>query len=226
MAEAHHTPAEGDHEAHEDLGDRYIENDEVDWELDDAASEPAGSECPPSDSNRQAGIEEIVNSFVIQHPPPKVAATSGQLPCPVILPQRRPRNKSRGFVRAYAPVLSDCGIDQATFLDFLNSFERASEVCLSASYRGSSPKSFMLMGIYLPQVSPIFHVMNAAAFGLGFVPSVAAQTTAIALNVSVKVGEEVQMRKRLLYPFLYYIPSTTNSNLALLHAEPTLSSTK
>lgn len=51
--------------------------------------------------------------------------------------------------------------------------------------------------------------MNAASFGLGFVPSVAAQSTAMALNVSVKVGEEVQTRKRLLYPFPYYNPSTT-----------------
>ena len=139
MAEAQHTPVRGDHKGHEDPDDRHTENDEVDWELDDAANEPASSDSSSPDGNRQSGIEGIVNSFVIQHPLPKSAATLGQLPYPVILPQRRPRDKSRGFVRAYAPVLSDCGIDQATFLDFLSCFDQASEVGPRISSRSTCP---------------------------------------------------------------------------------------
>lgn len=49
-------------------------------------------------------------------PPPGILT---RLPCPVVIPQRRPRNKDRGFVRAYAPILRDCGIDQEVFLQFL-----------------------------------------------------------------------------------------------------------
>ena len=47
----------------------------------------------------------------------------GSLPCPVIIPQRRPGSRSRGFVRAYAPDLENCGITQPMFLDFLDQFD-------------------------------------------------------------------------------------------------------
>lgn len=99
--------------------------DEADWELDEAGEDYADKEKTLGE--RQVGIGELVQSFVEQHPPP-YTPTEGRLPCPVIIPQRRPKDKSRGFVRAYAPVLSDCGIDQVTFLDFLKSFHKASQV--------------------------------------------------------------------------------------------------
>lgn len=47
-----------------------------------------------------------------------------QLPAPVLLPQRRPKNRDRGFLRAYAPDLAPCGIDQETFIDFLDTAEK------------------------------------------------------------------------------------------------------
>ncbi|CAG8075600.1 unnamed protein product [Penicillium nalgiovense] len=62
---------------------------------------------------REALARELVE---MAGPPPE---NLQRLPCPVIIPQRRPRNKDRGFVRAYAPILQDCGIDQETFLQFL-----------------------------------------------------------------------------------------------------------
>ncbi|RXG46112.1 hypothetical protein VDGE_03343 [Verticillium dahliae] len=40
---------------------------------------------------------------------------------------RRPKNRARGFVRAYAPVLNTAGIDQATFLDFVDTFNKSLE---------------------------------------------------------------------------------------------------
>ncbi|KAJ6088712.1 hypothetical protein N7486_009973 [Penicillium sp. IBT 16267x] len=46
-----------------------------------------------------------------------------RLPAPVLLPQRRPNNRDRGFLRAYAPDLAPCGIDQEMFIDFLNTAE-------------------------------------------------------------------------------------------------------
>lgn len=60
-----------------------------------------------------------------------VPASIQRLPCPVIIPQRRPRNKDRGFVRAYAPVLDDCGISQDVFLRFLEYLDAVNHVRLS-----------------------------------------------------------------------------------------------
>jgi hypothetical protein len=69
-------------------------------------------------------VDEVFNAFAKQHLPPRYTEVAGQLDLPVILPQRRPKNKERGFVRAYALVLQTCGIDQKEFLDFLDGFER------------------------------------------------------------------------------------------------------
>ena len=41
------------------------------------------------------------------------------LPLPVLIPQRRPGSKSRGFTLAYAPRLEQCGINEQEFLEFL-----------------------------------------------------------------------------------------------------------
>lgn len=54
-----------------------------------------------------------------------------RLPYPVIIPQRRPGAKKRGFVRAYAPVLADSGISQDVFVKFISDFNKASQVCAS-----------------------------------------------------------------------------------------------
>ena len=108
-----------------------VENDENDWDLDDAATEYTSQRHDAGTNRPESDVGEIIQTFVHDHPPPAYTAERpgiGQLPFPVIVPQRRPQNKSRGFVRAYAPVLSDCGIDQKTFIDFLESFDKASKV--------------------------------------------------------------------------------------------------
>ena len=127
------------------------ENDEADWELDDAAEEQTApttpraiDECnldfsPLGEKDRQRYVDKIVVSFIGQHPPPSYSESPNKLSCSVIVPQRRPRDKTRGFVRAYAPVLSECGIDQTTFLQFLKTMDKASKVglcyrCLICSY--------------------------------------------------------------------------------------------
>ena len=55
------------------------------------------------------------------HPPKR-------LPCPVVIPQRRPEDNGTGWVEAYAPALMDCGVDHYTFLNFLDGFNKAKEV--------------------------------------------------------------------------------------------------
>lgn len=100
-------------------------------------------------------------------------STIEPLPLPVILPQRRPNSKSRGFVRAYAPDLWHYkGIDQQTFLAFLGDFHKSS------------------------QASPIFQVINLAAMGAGFAPSAIAMAVSAAVTAASNAAIEVQSRIR------------------------------
>jgi hypothetical protein len=51
-----------------------------------------------------------------------------RLPHPVFIPQRKPENRGPGWMTAYPPVLDDCGIDEKTFLAFLEDFNEICEV--------------------------------------------------------------------------------------------------
>ncbi|OAP57580.1 hypothetical protein AYL99_08318 [Fonsecaea erecta] len=86
-------------------------------------------------------VDEVLDAFTTRHPPPKYSPVAGKLEIPVILPQRRPKSKERGFVRAYAPILQTCGVEQGEFLDFLDGFGKAI------------------------QLHPVFHAFNLACAG-------------------------------------------------------------
>jgi hypothetical protein len=132
-----------------------IDGDEAAWQLDEATEEfrlPTydQSESKPGIEGAQRGLEtgaennteeismedsedeqakkreRMIHALVAMAGPPP--AQPQRLPCPVIIPQRRPGAKRRGFVRAYAPVLADCGISQDVFLKFINDFHKASQV--------------------------------------------------------------------------------------------------
>ena len=144
--------------------------DEEDWALDDASVElsaepPAYEEFGSDLSTAKAAVTDT-SEIALTH-------TIKPLPCPVILPQRRPQTKSRGFVRAYAPLLGECkGIDEATFLNFLKDFHRES------------------------QASPVFKAVNIAGMVAGSVPSVIAMAVSISVQATMRTGIEVQSRQR------------------------------
>jgi hypothetical protein len=95
------------------------------------------------------------------------------LPYPVILPQRRPQIKARGFVRAYAPLLWECkGINEATFHKFLTDFHKSS------------------------QASPYLRGINAAAMIGSVVPSITAIVVSLSVQAAAKGAMEVQNRYR------------------------------
>lgn len=131
----HPADAVSDDEVDSDAEDRQaLGQDEAAWELDEMATQlhpptyeqsqaAAGAESEDVKVRRE---EEMVRELVRKAGPPPHPIR--RIPCPVILPQRRPRNKGRGFVRAYAPVLADCGISQEVFLEFLEKWDKASEV--------------------------------------------------------------------------------------------------
>jgi hypothetical protein len=134
---------------------RSMDEDEAAWQLDEAAEQwglPAYDEAesvPGDDAAAQSHSQEnpdnehtpmnendseetkekkrdaMVRALVQMAGPP---GPVHRLPCPVIIPQRRPGAKKRGFVRAYAPVLADCGISQDVFIKFISDFHKASQV--------------------------------------------------------------------------------------------------
>ncbi|KAF6231305.1 hypothetical protein HO173_010448 [Letharia columbiana] len=158
------------------------DDDEAYWELDEATNPdpPAYDYSPsvrgeidhaePESGEAKPDVHKLVQKFLTSHPAPTHG--TGRLPCPVIIPQRRPRTKSRGFVRAYVPVLADCGIDQDAFLEFLKTFYKAS------------------------QASPDFTVIFLAGHAAGYAPSVSAMIASIITQATAGAAIVVQSRHR------------------------------
>ena len=128
----HAVPADGAEPTHELVGPDERDDDEADWALDEAAEdivpERESSSVQLGEEGSEPSVEALMApikspAYTPMHQPSGKAA----LPFPVVLPQRRPRTKTRGFVRAYAPVLADLGIDQTSFLEFLNALHKAAQ---------------------------------------------------------------------------------------------------
>ena len=122
----------------DDLGGFH--DDEAAWELDEMAERmlpptyeeatiTSPTESPTESENMKVKNEEAMVQDLVRRAGPTPQPVQ-RLPCPVILPQRRPRQKDRGFVRAYAPILAECGIGQDVFLQFLEAWDKASKVRL------------------------------------------------------------------------------------------------
>ncbi|OKL57924.1 hypothetical protein UA08_06640 [Talaromyces atroroseus] len=91
---------------------------------------------------------------------------------PIIILQRRPEEKSRGWMLAYAPELNEFGIDQTTFLKFLYDFNE--------SHKSST---------YLDAV-------NLAAFGVGFAPGIAPMVISMAVPMAVSYAKKTQTERQ------------------------------
>jgi hypothetical protein len=115
--------------------------------------------------------KKIIQNFVDDYPLQPGHAL-GKLALPVVLPQRRPRDRSRAFIRAYAPDLMSCGIDQRMFLDFLETFNLAS------------------------QASPWINAVNLAGFAFMALPTGISQAAGIALMMAVNVAKNMHSRHR------------------------------
>ena len=203
-----HPSLEG-RKAHDDDDDDESDEDEEQWALDDAAAEFEASHdhLPSYDaavSDPNVSLEDVYRSFKNQH---KKAFsvdshTEGPLPLPVIIPQRRPKDKARGFVKAYAPILGEYkGIDQNTFMNFLIDFDRASRVSTSISFApymlSPLPTSDLpLTPLSSRQASPVFDVVNGAALLAGSIPNPLTASIAFGVQVAASTAKEVQARYR------------------------------
>ncbi|KAF2157638.1 hypothetical protein K461DRAFT_289938 [Myriangium duriaei CBS 260.36] len=146
----------------------FDDDDEAFWQLDEATHTAEDAE-EAADTSPEYLVADVL----------RLASTGTAtefswkpLSYPVIIPQRRPRNKSRGFVHAYAPDLDSCGIDQATFLQFLKNFQKSS------------------------QANPIFPIIKLSAGIAGFAPSLIAMGVCMGVQVLASVGAEAQSRQR------------------------------
>jgi hypothetical protein len=159
-----------------------IDSLEEQWELDEAQDElrrkQGDQESPPDYNEAQGAVDEatLAHRFASEYPPPAYSPTADspvpQLPAPILLPQRRPKDRKRGFVRAYVPDLADFGIDRPMFSDFLDTAEKA---CQGARW---------------------LNAINLASIGTMFMPSATGIAVSIAIQITTDVAIAVDGARR------------------------------
>lgn len=165
-------------------------DNEREWELDEAQDELVeGSEPQHKSKHGAANPDKLIAAFLSRHPltitinpstPPPTydtAITTPQgatykLEFPVVIPQRRPQSKKRGFIRAYAPDLANMGIDQATWLDFIETFNEAS------------------------LANPWINALNLASIATNALPTAIGFAVSLAIMVATNIAMETQARYR------------------------------
>ncbi|KAL0932500.1 uncharacterized protein CTRU02_213453 [Colletotrichum truncatum] len=97
---------------------------------------------------------------------------TGKLELPVILPQRRPKERSRGFLRAYAPLLANVAISQQMWFDFLDDFEKST------------------------QATGWIKTINVASLASHVVPEPFSMLVSLAVKETIRIAEEVDSRQK------------------------------
>jgi hypothetical protein len=139
---------------------------ENEWNLDDAQDEIAGE-------HSQGAVDATPElTFLEKYGRQSDPSTTGELSLPVVIPQRRPKDRSRGFIRAYAPVLQDAGINQPIWLDFLDTLQKSSAA------------------------DPWLNAINFASIGTMFMPHVIGFAVSYAIQQATNIAIEMQARFR------------------------------
>jgi hypothetical protein len=156
------------------------EGDEAHWNLDEVQDEvqpltPEEEKEIGKHKRPERNITVIIDEFITKYPLPNIPGQElplRNLALPVILPQRRPKGRYRGFIRAYSPVLMDCGIDQPMFIDFLDTFNAAT------------------------LASPWIQLLNLAGIAGNIIPNHLGIVLQVAIYITIKTAEEMQGRSR------------------------------
>jgi hypothetical protein len=141
------------------------------WELDEAQDEITSSpEAREADEPNDPIT--LADAFISRLPPtPSIPPPTRQtLPFPIIIPQRRPKDRSRGIITAYPPILSTRSIDQTTFLDFLSTFNKST------------------------QATKWIAALNLASIGTIWLPTVTSILVSMAITAATTAVMEVQGR--------------------------------
>lgn len=166
-------------EVHEDGGSDSdsddSEGDEANWALDEAAEQvvtPGAEEDPKLKYGIMA--QPTIESFsaVVMAKCPPLNHPTNPLQRPVIIPQRRPGARDRGFIHAYAPDLAEKGISQEAFLSFIQNFHAAS------------------------QASPLLNVVFVSAGVVGLVPEPVTQITGTIIQFAAGAAIYLQTTQR------------------------------
>lgn len=175
--------------------DEALEYDEEQWDLDDAQHDlklpipgeptsPREENEPESSSTEQKeirNVHKLTDAFMAKHPVPEYISKADKMGVPVVLPQRRPKDRHRGFIRAYAPALEVKGIDEDTFLEFIETFDKAS------------------------QASPWIQAINLANFAtIPLAPPFSFLVSA-AIKMAVDTTSEMHSRRRYAIQLLFRI---------------------
>lgn len=103
--------------------DEAIADDERIWALDEAAGPPPAYETTPTSPDNV--VVELANNVAVTRE--RILHEHGgeisRLAHPVVIPQKRPGSKARGWTRAYAPDLEPLGINQDDFMKFLQGWD-------------------------------------------------------------------------------------------------------
>ncbi|OJJ68627.1 hypothetical protein ASPBRDRAFT_68158 [Aspergillus brasiliensis CBS 101740] len=151
------------------------------WELDEAQEHLRGESHYPTNQEEDNGdySTQLAESFAKEYPVPAslydrpADQSPPRLEHPVVLPQRRPKNRQRGFVRAYAPELGKWDIDDKMFLDFV---DKANKSCVGSQW---------------------FQVINLAAnVGGFFVSPTVGFVMGFVADAAVRIGMAVDGRRR------------------------------
>ncbi|OOF94179.1 hypothetical protein ASPCADRAFT_397846 [Aspergillus carbonarius ITEM 5010] len=156
-------------------------HDEVErtWQLDEAQDALVERPTPHKSKGGVANPDKVIAAFLQRRPPPDAfsAVPDGvdprpRLTYPVAIPQRRPKDKSRGFIHAYALELQTLGIDQDTWFDFIDTFSEAS------------------------LANPWINALNLASLATSPLPSLISTAISTAIMVATTVAIETQGRYR------------------------------
>ena len=134
------------------------------------ASRPEERDSSPMSNVTEEEADSAISSFIETSHRIPAALSSTRLAQPIVIPQRRPGNKQRGFMQAYAPILSDFEISQEYFHDFIDSLNKAI------------------------QVSKWLAAVQIAAFGAGFVPNQISMGVTTAVQVVSAVAAKAEIR--------------------------------
>lgn len=72
--------------------------------------------------------KDLAAAFISRHPYFSPSPPPPPLQTPILIPQRRPNTRARGFAPAYVPILSSFSISKPTFLDFITTFNISLEL--------------------------------------------------------------------------------------------------
>lgn len=150
------------------------ECDEAAWQLDEAQDDLAEANRT-SMTNAQSSPSDpsaIADDFIRTHRSEDVPSPSGRLDLPVVITQRRPKARTRGFIQAYAPLLENVGIDQTEFLDFIDKLNKA------------------------VQPNPWLQAINLATLAAQNVPEPVSLAVSIATKMAADAASEIHSRTK------------------------------